>query len=542
MSHARPKHRVATRIAHGSPFADSKVITDEEQLQAVLHDAAHYPGGNTSVLVQPRSEAELARIVQQYERVLPIGSQSSVTGGATPMGEVVVSLTRLTNILEIGKETIRVQAGLTLRALQEELARRDVYYPPVPSYDGATVGGTIATNAAGPATFKYGSTRNWVQAITVVLASGDVLDLERGQCFAHADGYFEIESSSGLQRVPVPSYMVPRVPKCSAGYYATPNMDLIDLFIGAEGTLGILTEATLRIVAPSPAICIAVVPCETEAQALTITQKLREHSLETRRTHNSRGMDISAIEYLDARSLTIVQEDGSDRRNGFRFQSGTHALLLIQIELTPKYVNRAYDDLAVALEPDAPDVPLVRLVRLLEEANVLEETELVMPADQRRAEQVRALREAVPDGVNMRVLKCKREQNAAITKVAADMIVPFEHLADMMHLFRENFEKRGLDYAIWGHISDGNMHPNLIPHTYEDIKAAQELVLVCGQAVTSLGGCPLAEHGVGRNTIKKTLLMQLYGEKGYQQMYAIKQALDPHGKLAPGNLFLPQLD
>ncbi len=536
MSSARPNHRVTTRPPHGSLSSSSAAITDE-QIQAVLHDSAQYPGGYASLLIQPQSEAELASILRQYACVLPIGAQSSLTGGATPMGEVVVSLTHLTKILEIGPETVRVQAGISLRALQEELARRDAYYPPVPSYDGATVGGTVATNAAGPATFKYGSTRAWVQALTVVLASGDVLDLERGQCTAHPDGYFEIESTSGLQRIPVPAYLVPHVPKCSAGYYAAAGMDLIDLFIGSEGTLGILTEATLRLITPAPAICIAVVPCATEAQALSLTQKLRALSLETRRTRNPRKLDVSAIEYLDARSLEIVQEDGSDKRNGFHFQPDAHALLLIQIELPPEYAKSAYDDLAAALELNPPDVPLVHLVQRLEEANVLSETELVMPEDQRRAGQVRALREAVPDGVNARVLKCKREQNAAITKVAADMIVPFEHLAQMMQLFRENFEKRGLDYAIWGHISDGNMHPNLVPHAHADIKAAQEVILLCGQAVTALGGCPLAEHGVGRNVVKKTLLMQLYGETGYKQMQAVKQALDPKGKLAPGNLF-----
>lgn len=537
MSPVNQKHRVTTRNFHESLLSTPAAITDPEQLQAVLHDAAQYPGGKASVLFQPQNEAEIASIVRQYTRVLPIGAQSSLTGGATPMEEAVIDLTRLTNILVIGSDTVRVQVGLALRTLQEELAPKNAYYPPVPSFDGATVGGTIATNAAGPATFKYGSTRNWVQALTIVLASGDVLDLERGQCLAHPEGYFEIEGSAGLQRVPIPSYTVPHVPKCSAGYYAAPGMDLIDLFIGSEGTLGIITEATLRVVTPAPAVCMAVVPCVTEAQALALTQRLRTQSLDTRRLSNPRGLDISAIEYLDARSLALVQEDGSDKRNGFRFQAGRQGVLLIQIELAPEYARRAYDDLAEALEPGAPDVPLVRLVKLLEEFDVLQEAELVMPEDRRRAEQVRALREAVPEAVNARVLRGKREQNAAITKVGADMIVPFEHLVDMMQLFRESFEKRGLDYAIWGHVSDGNMHPNLVPHTYEDVKAAQEIVLSCGNAVTSLGGCPLAEHGVGRSAVKKALLQQLYGETGYQQMNAVKQALDPARKLAPGNLF-----
>jgi D-lactate dehydrogenase (cytochrome) len=537
MSYLRSTYRVVTRHPRGSSIPVSKGITDADRLEAILHDAAHYPGGYVSLLIQPRDEAELAHAVRRYPRILVVGAQSSLTGGAMPRGEVVMSLAHFKDILEIGHDRVRVQAGLSLRKLRERLAQEDKHYPPVPSYDGATVGGTIATNAAGPATFKYGSTRAWVQAITVVLASGEVLDLERGQCFAHPDGYFEIESTAGVARIPLPTYRVPPVPKCSAGYYAAPGMDLIDLFIGSEGTLGIITEATLRMVAPAPAICIALVPCTTEAQALDITQKLRASALETRRTHNRQGLDVSAIEYLDTRSLQIVCEDGSDRRYGFTFASTTRSLLLVQIELPPEYVDRAYDDLAEALEAGAPDVPLVALVRLLEAADVLQDTELVMPTDRSRAEQVQALREAIPDGVNARVLKSKRERDIEITKVGADMIVPFEHLQEMMQLFRASFEQCGLDYAIWGHISDGNMHPNLLPRTFEEVKAAQEAVLACGRIVTALGGCPLAEHGVGRNTIKKTLLRHLYGETGYKQMYAVKQALDPTWKLAPGNLF-----
>ncbi|GAC1623585.1 MAG: FAD-binding oxidoreductase [Ktedonobacteraceae bacterium] len=540
MSSLRPKHWAVTRPPRGSSGSESlpEMITDREQLKAVLHDAAYYPGGNASLLVRPHNEFELANIVRRYPRILPIGVQSSLTGGATPMGEVVLDLSRLASILEIRHDSVRVQAGLPLSVLQESLAREDKYYPPVPSYDGASVGGTIATNAAGPATFKYGSVRTWVQAISVVLASGEVLDLERGQCLASPAGYFEIEGAAGVMRIPLPTYSMPHVPKCSAGYYAAPGMDLLDLFIGSEGTLGIITEATLRIVTPAPALCLAFIPCVSEARALEMTQKLRALSLETRLARSTHGLDVRAIEYLDARSLQIVREDGSDRRNGFVFQPDVQALLLVHIELPAEYVERAYDDLAQALEPGAPDVPLVSLARLLDTFDALQETELVMPAEHSRAAQVYAIREAVPAGVNARIIKSKRElHNDAITKVAADMIVPFEHLPGMLQLFRESFEARDLDYAIWGHISDGNMHPNLLPHTVADIKAGQQIVLECGRAVTMLGGSPLAEHGVGRSLIKKELLMQLYGEEGYKQMYAVKQALDPTGKLAPGNLF-----
>ncbi len=530
-------HRIKTRAPRGIVPDTINIMTDRDQLEAVEHDAANYPGGKAIALAKPQNEAEIAAILQRYTKILPVGAQSSVTGGATPNGEVVLSLAHLDRVLESRPEHIRAQAGLSLRTLRETLALEDKYYPPVPSYDGATVGGVISTNAAGPATFKYGATRSWVQALTVVLVSGEVLDLERGQCIAHPDGYFEIDEGSRLYRLPVPSYKMPQVPKCSAGYYSAPHMDLIDLFIGSEGTLGVITEATLHVVSPRPEICVALVPCMHEAQALALTQSLREISLKTRQTCNQRGLDVSAIEYMDVRSVEILREDGADRRNAITLRPEAKALLLIQFELNPEWAARAYDDLAQALEPGAPDVPLVHFVQILEQSARLEETELVMPGDWGRIEQMYALREAVPYGVNARVLRAKQNQHPSITKMAADMIVPFDHLETMMQIFREGFESRGLDYAIWGHVSDGNMHPNLLPHSLDDIQQAQQVILKAGKKVISLGGCPLAEHGVGRNPTKKALLKDLYGKRGLQQMFAVKQTLDPERKLAQDNLF-----
>jgi D-lactate dehydrogenase (cytochrome) len=530
-------YRVHTRAPHGSVAETIEVIRDAAQLAAVERDAANYPGGQAVGLVRPRNEAEIATILQRYTRILPIGAQSSLTGGATPRGEVVLSLERMNRILESRAESVRVQPGLSLKALQDVLTGENKYYPPVPSYNGASVGGVIATSAAGPATFKYGTTRPWVQALTVVLASGEVLDLERGQCLAHPDGYFEIAGLTGLQRLPIPSYQMPQVAKCSAGYYAAPQMDLIDLFIGSEGTLGVITEATLRVVTPKPEICLALVPCQTEAQALMLTKELRELSLQTRQAADPRGLDISAIEYIDARSLELLRSDSREKRTNVFVKPDTQTLLLIQIELRPELVERAYDDIAQALESDAPDVPLVQLVRLLDANGLLDETELILPQEQQRIEQIYALREAVPLGVNAHVQRQQREIDPGITKMAADMIVPFEHLDTMMQIFRDGFSSQGLDYAIWGHISDGNMHPNLLPRSLEDIQRARQVISDCGRAVIALGGSPLAEHGVGRNPIKQALLKELYGAAGIQQMKAVKQALDPAGKLSPGNLF-----
>src|SRR5206468_3169272 len=177
-----------------------------------------------------------------------------------PMGEVLLGTSRLNRILDAGGDWIRVQPGVTLLELDAALARDGRYYPPSPTFPGAFVGGTVATNAAGAATFKYGTTRNWVQALTVVLATGDVLDLERGAARADGDGYFELELAAGAIRFSAPAYRMPQVPKLSAGYFSEPGMDLVDLFVGSEGTLGVITEVTLRILPERPPFCLAFVP------------------------------------------------------------------------------------------------------------------------------------------------------------------------------------------------------------------------------------------------------------------------------------------
>src|SRR3569832_823140 len=150
----------------------------------------------------------------------------------------------------------RAGAGVPRSGLQDALARAHRWYPPVPTFTGAFVGGIVATNAAGAATFKYGTTREWVRALTVVLANGAVLDIERGRIRAHADGFFEIVLSNRTVRVPVPRYPMPDVPKVSAGYFGAPGMDLIDLIIGSEGTLGVITEVSLRVLPARPAMCL----------------------------------------------------------------------------------------------------------------------------------------------------------------------------------------------------------------------------------------------------------------------------------------------
>ncbi len=557
-------HRIRARQPARVPAPP--VVRDAGALAGVREDAAHYPGGHASGVVHPRSEAEVAAVVRASPRLLPIGAQSSLTGGATPVGDVVVATDRMDRIVALGSGEVTVEPGVSLAVLQAALRGAGASYPPVPTFDGACAGGVAATNAAGAATFKYGTTRDWVRRLTVVLGTGDVLDLVRGETRAHPDGYFEVLTSRGVQRVPVPSYRMPDVPKCSAGYFAAPGMDLIDLFVGSEGTLGVITAVTFAVVAPAPRTALVWVPVESERRAIALAGALRDAA---RRP----GLDVAAIEHLDARSLAIVREDGVARRRNVPVPVGAAVALLVQVEWpagkepTPE---AAYAEIGAALEPrrdphpgrephpgsvrdrpgdpgdppaggrprePAPDTSLGRLCRLLADAGVLDDTELALPSDTRRQADFLAVREAVPEGVNRRVGDAARRLGPAVAKTAADMIVPFERFAESLDLFRGAFDARGLDYAIWGHISDGNVHPNVIPRAVDDVARGREAILECGRAVVRLGGSPLAEHGVGRHPVKQALLRQLYGDAGVNEMRAVKAALDPEARLAPGVLF-----
>ena len=280
---------------------------------------------------------------------------------------------------------MRVEAGVTLTDLDRALREAGRYYPPGPTFMGAYVGGTIATNAAGAATFKYGTTRDWVNALTVVLPDGGVLDIERGAVTAHADGYFEIASSDRSIRVPVPRYRMPQIAKLSAGYFAAPGMDLIDLFIGSEGTLGVVTGATLRVLPVRPAMCLAFVPFALRAGALAFVRQVRGLARDTWRTRDPNGIDVSAIEHMDARCLELLREDGVDRSQGLSIPPGAEMALLVTLELPHGTSGeRAYEDIGNARDLEAPDGPLRRFCRLLDAAGVLDEVEIAVPGDDNR--------------------------------------------------------------------------------------------------------------------------------------------------------------
>jgi D-lactate dehydrogenase (cytochrome) len=512
---SRLTHRAIARAPH--VITPPNIEHDPDVLQSFLSDAAHVPGGTAAGVVFPANVDEVAAIVAAAKHILPVGAQSSLTGGATPRGDIVLSTRRLSHIGEPEEGAVRVGAGVPLSELHRFLAAHDLFYPPAPTFDGAFVGGTIATNAAGAATFKYGVTRHWLNGLTVVLADGSILDLKRGDVRASEEGLFEIETiGRGLVPVRIPTYKVPtHLPKLSAGYFTMAGLDLIDLFCGSEGTLGVIVEATLA-VTRRPLRCMALVTCESEEQAVKLAGALRSFP---RSGHGV--LDVAAIEYIDSKSLQLL-DDATFARAGIGRPAPSATVLLVQMEMK--------DQLGTALE---------EFENVLRAHRIENDPVVALPDDERTAQRLFELRESVPAAVNARVGAAKARVHPDIQKVAGDFIVPSPSIAKALALYRDAFEYRGLEYAIWGHISDGNLHPNLIPRSLDDVEKGRDALLEMARGVIALGGAPLAEHGVGRNPLKQLFLRELYGDKGIEEMRAVKRALDPEGKFAAGVLFPP---
>jgi D-lactate dehydrogenase (cytochrome) len=520
----------------------SRVVTDPQVLEGFCQDAAALRGSGAAGLLAPHDEADLCAWLRENPDVpvLAQGALTSLTGGATPDGDILVSTRRLDSLrIHPDQRTVTVGAGVLLSDLQATLAEHGLYYPPAPTHDGATIGGNAATNAAGGATFKYGTTRDWVTRLRVVLRHGEVLELHRGENQVNAGDRIHLKGSRELVLV-LPGYQSPRLKKCSAGYHCASPMELIDLFLGSEGTLGIITELDLRVVRkPQVVTGLAFFP-EVE-RGLRFAGELRLRSLRTRKTLGRPGLDVRSIELFDRGCLNLLAAEGKLYARRLRIPSGSEACLLFEVELDPSLSPECITDLLVAAgEPTTrtAENPLGELWEVLEAFGVVETCEVALPDSPRRRRDLCGVREDIPLLVSEWVTRHKR-QDPAVHKVGGDMIVPFPRFEEMLRRYYEAFRSRGLEVVVYGHISDGNVHPNALPRSAREVRLAEEALLELAEVATSLGGSPLSEHGVGKHPLKKTLLARFWGEEVLGEMRGVKAALDPGWTLGRGVLFDP---
>jgi len=265
--------------------------TQPDEIQDYLSDASFVRGGSASRVVFPELAEEVASILRDATNtktaVTISGAGTGTVAGRVPFGGIVIASDKLNRIGEVVRTNdgglIKTEAGVRLIDLQRSVETQNLIYPPDPTERTCFIGGNVATNASGARTFKYGATRNYVESLKIALANGELISLRRGELYADAKGRIRLPLPSGnAVEAQLPSYQMPQVRKHASGYFVAPNMDVIDLFIGSEGTLGVVIEAELKLLPKPEGLLSGVVFFTDEQSPLAFVRTARALSLANR--------------------------------------------------------------------------------------------------------------------------------------------------------------------------------------------------------------------------------------------------------------------
>ena len=438
-----------------------RVSTSAAVLEHHSHDFSYHPPRLPDVVVFPESTDEVSAVLRWASRhrvpVVPFGVGSSLEGHVVPVqGGISLDLTRMDEILEVAPADflVRVQPGVTRSRLNQRLAREGLFFPVDPGAD-ATIGGMIANNASGTNAVRYGAMKHQVLGLEVVLADGRVI-------------------RTGSRAV-----------KSSAGY------NLTGLLVGSEGTLGVVTEAILRVY-PLPEFVLAARASfpSVEAAARVAVALIRA------------GIPVARVELVDDATIRAVNA----------------------------YKGTAY--------PERPTL-------FLEFAG----TEAAVRADLEVARELAALEEGLDfafetdEAARQRLWEARHHAALAIAAaapgkrmMATDVCVPLSCLPDAIHHARRTAEEHGLEAAILGHVGDGNYHVTFMvdPGDPADVARAERVNEAIVRYALARGGTCTGEHGVGLG--KKKYLAAEHGQEALALMRALKQVFDPLGILNPGKV------
>ncbi|MBM3802322.1 MAG: FAD-binding oxidoreductase [Acidimicrobiia bacterium] len=444
-----------------------------------LEDASGVKGHADRICVPKDQRELLADLVEaqrQQAAVTIAGGGSGLTGGRVPFGGWLISTENLRR-LEISAGKATVGAGVTLHELHSAARTTGQFYPPDPTETMAFVGGTIACNASGSRSFRYGATRRWIERLRVALPDGEVLDVRRGDTID-----FD-----------VPEIPQPATRKHSCGYPLRPGMDWIDLFTGSEGTLGVILEAEVRLLPVPPELLNGIVFFPTDESAQVALDGWR----------NIAGLRM--LEYVDDPTLRLIVQRHPDVPG-----TATAALIIEQIVTEGQDIDAWGDRLA--------------------QGGALEEESWFGTSDADR-ERFRRFRHALPETVLEIALR-----NAFPSFLGSDFSVPIEKNREMLVFYRENMDHiMPGHYCIFGHAGDGHLHVNMLPATREEFDAGYRVLPMFAQQAVRLGGSVAAEHGLGKR--KARFLPIQYSAGHIEAMKAVKRRFDPQWRFGRGTIF-----
>jgi len=477
---------------------------DQDMIQAYLSDSSHLKGFAEAVIIPESIEEVSAALAELSRKNTPVTLSSggtATTGSRSPQGGVVLSLERLDKVISIDGSYARVQAGVSVDNLRAEAQKRGLFYACHPTERQALVGGTIATNASGARSYKYGSTRKSVQYVKVILSSGDVLELRRGeQVLFPGNSTIKFNGNREI-KVPYPSYRSPQGVKNSSGYYCADKTDAVDLFIGQEGTLGAVVEAEISLPELPEHIIALVIFLPGVDNSCELAGGLR-----SLRGQQGIPFAVLSIEYFDKTALGLL----AHKVNGIPAQA--QSALYVEIEL------RKEDE----------DAALSRLIPLIESAGGDLENTWVANTPQ-KTEEFSSYRHAVPEVLN------EMYSFSGFQKFATDIAVPHPAFRQMMRFYVSTLEQSGLENTIFGHIGESHVHVNMLPRSADELGLVKKIAVSFIEKGISLGGTVSAEHGIGK--IKHQYLEMMYGRQGVIEMARIKKAVDPAWILSLGNIF-----
>lgn len=492
--------------------------TQQDKIKPFLTDASNFSGGQAEGVAYAENVRDVQIILKEAtHKKTPVyisGNGGGLVGGRCPLKGWVLATDHLNKILKWHEDpsehrgSVTVESAIRLCHLKESAGQRGWFYAPDPTEQQSFIGATLATNASGPRSFKYGATRENVEGLQVILAGGECIELKRNDVVAQ-EGILRIptrtlEGEDKVFTVPVPTYQSPEV-KNASGFFASHNMDAVDLFIGSEGSLGVITQATLTLRQEPASKFQMLVFFETEEGAWSFAEEARERSLSSFRSRNDASISASAIEYFDSFALQLINDQ-------VRIPSGATSAIFIEQETQAEIEDYLIDQWFI----------------LQENHRALSETTVVADNPE-EFERLRMWRHLVPEAVRD-YLRMHGQQ-----KIGTDFAVPSKELIGMLRYQRDRVKSSGLLSVTFGHIGDGHVHLNLLPRNDKEAQTGWALYRDLLASALERGGTVSAEHGIGK--IKKEFLEDMVGTQGILEMRQVKEVLDPAGILSPGNLF-----
>jgi D-lactate dehydrogenase (cytochrome) len=520
------------------------IRSETEDIQPYLSDASYMSEGAAERIVFPESADEVAVVLEEATAnktpVTVSGAGTGTVAGRIPFGGIVMATDKLDHIYSISREdsggSAVAESGVRLNDLQRFVEQQGMIYPPDPTERSCYLGGTIATNASGSRTFKYGPTRNYIKRLKVVLSTGDILDVRRGDIKANGTGHIAIALPSGRTlEAQLPSYQMPQTRKHAAGYYVSPNMDVIDLFIGSEGTLGVVVEAEVALLPKPQGMLSGIVFFDADEKLLVFAREARQISLESRA---GAGSGAGQLVRLMERALTVTDQrrgqgenskdiNHIDARALEYFDNNSLDFLRLKYESIPA---TAVGAIFFEQETDAAteDELLANWLTLVERHGALSDSSWFATNEQDQTK-LREFRHALP--VLMNEWFARHQQR----KVSTDMSVPDEAFDEMLRFYHETLRPTGLRYTVFGHIGDNHVHVNILPRDDGEAAIARDIYMLFVKRAIEVGGTLSAEHGIGK--LKREYLKLLYTEDHLREMAALKRAFDPAAILGRGNIF-----